>query len=488
MIKYHHKRLYTEEFPLKNKYIIFLLILLSFALLLFCVSCNDANAEPNDEEKTELKTERTEKETEHVHTFGEWVTVKYPSCTEDGTAERECEECGECEQKNLSKTEHSLAQTVISPTCTAEGYTLYECKCGYSKTEDPVPKRPHSLTSTLTLPTCTSQGYTDYKCKYCDYEKRDGFVDPLPHELVSVTTPPTCTAEGYTDHECENCDYESRDSYVDMLPHDLSAEIVHPTFLKDGQAIYTCECSYVETVTLSYSDIFGGAYVENATVLANGIDVSRWNHSTDSNGNYLPLDWSAIKAAGIDFVIIKGGSTKTGVEPTFEMDYEGARAAGLEIGVYFYTYSGSTEAARADAELLLEALEGKYFEYPIYFDLEDPSIESLDKDLLMDMCIEFALTLQENGYYAALYTNHNWLTNLLDLERVVSTFDVWYARYPGTTEYVWDEEKYGKHLGMWQYTDKGQFDGIDAFFDLNFSYRDYRSIMEKWQLNGFSKI
>ena len=113
---------------MKNKYIIFLLILLSFALLLFCVSCNDANAESNDEEKTELKTEQTEKETEHVHTFGEWVTVKYPSCTADGTAERECEECGECEQKNLSKTEHSLAQTVISPTCTAEGYTLYECK------------------------------------------------------------------------------------------------------------------------------------------------------------------------------------------------------------------------------------------------------------------------------------------------------------------------------------------------------------------------
>lgn len=471
---------------MKIKFIIFFVLILLLSAIF--VSCNvegvenESHAESESHTETEQATEQT---TEHVHVFSEWNTITAPSCTTDGIAERECDECSLTEQKKLSQTSHSFAQTIIPPTCTDKGYTLYECKCGYTKKDDFVPTYVHTLTSTITLPTCTSQGYNDYKCKYCDYTTRGNYVDPLPHALVSVTTPPTCTSQGYTDHTCKRCDFELRDSYVDKLPHNLSAEIMPPTFLKDGQATYTCECSYVETVTLSYSDIFGGAYVESATVLANGIDVSRWNHSTDSNGNYLPLDWSAIKAAGIDFVIIKGGSTKTGVEPTFEMDYEGARAAGLEIGVYFYTYSGSTEAARADAELLLEALEGKYFEYPIYFDLEDPSIESLDKDLLMDMCIEFALTLQENGYYAALYTNHNWLTNILDRESVVSTFDVWYARYPDTTEYVWDEEKYGKHLGMWQYTDKGQFDGIDAFFDLNFSYRDYRSIMEKWQLNGF---
>jgi GH25 family lysozyme M1 (1,4-beta-N-acetylmuramidase) len=187
----------------------------------------------------------------------------------------------------------------------------------------------------------------------------------------------------------------------------------------------------------------------------------------------------------VDFVIIKAGSTKSGIEPTFAMDYEGARAAGLEIGVYYYTYATTIEGIRADAEALMTYLDGKKFEYPIYLDLEEPTLEALGKNYLSDMCEAFVVTLQENGYYAALYSNHNWLTYILDSAKIFSLYDVWYARYPLSEKPTWNEEKYGKQLGMWQYSESGTLEGFSCPFDMNYAYKDYSEIMKKWGFNGF---
>ena len=101
------------------------------------------------------------------------------------------------------------------------------------------------------------------------------------------------------------------------------------------------------------------------------------------------------------------------------------------------------------------------------------------------MCVAFLEHLQENGYYVGLYTNHKWLTTILDSAKMISLFDIWYARYPGTSVPVWNEEKYGKQLGMWQYTQSGTISGIDGEFDFNYSYKNYEEIMKKWKLNGF---
>ena len=87
-------------------------------------------------------------------------------------------------------------------------------------------------------------------------------------------------------------------------------------------------------------------------MLQRGLDVSRWNHQIDpASGEYLPLDWQKIKSEGFDFVIIKAGSTKSGIEPTFERDYAGAKAAGLCVGAYFYTYSSDAEGILKDVPL-----------------------------------------------------------------------------------------------------------------------------------------
>ena len=381
----------------------------------------------------------------------------------------------------------SFEATVTPPTCASGGSTLYECEsCGYSYVANHTPPKDHTMSELKVAATCGAAGYTLHYCE-CGYSYRSSHTPPLEHSLSAVEHPASCTEQGYVSYDCENCDYEFNSDFREPLGHTFAKSSVRPTATRAGYTDYTCECGYsYRGDYVYYSDILESAYVENQTVLARGIDVSRWNHQIDAaSGKYLPIDWEAVKRAGFEFVILKAGSTKSGLEPTFEADYEGARAAGLEVGAYFYTYSTTLEGIEKDARDLLSYIKGKKFEYPIYLDLEDPSLSSLGKNNLSAMCEVFLCTLQENGYYTGLYTNHTWLTTILDTARMVTLFDIWYARYPLSEKPTWNEEKYGKQLGMWQYTESGAIDGLEGSFDLNYAYKDYKEIMRKWKLNGF---
>lgn len=384
-------------------------------------------------------------------------------------------------------THKSFSKKVKEPTCTVEGSTLYVCdKCSYSYTSDITPPVGHKLKTTVSPSTCDSEGYTLYYCK-CGYSFSSDHTPPTEHSLECSIVAPTCTEQGYLEYTCSLCNYSYKSDFTEPLGHSFTSERYLPTATSAGYTKYTCNCSYSYLGDyVYYSDILESAYTQNTTVLHKGIDVSRWNHQIDSaTGAYLPLDWALVKSAGFDFVIIKAGSTKSGMEPTFEMDYKGARAAGLEVGAYFYTYSTTSTGILKDAEMLMLWLEGKKFEYPIYLDLEEPSLSGLGKNHLSSMCVAFLEALQKNGYYAGLYTNHTWLTTILDTAKMVTLFDLWYARYPGTTVPTWNEEKYGKQLGMWQYTQSGSIEGIEGNFDFNYVYKDYSATMEKWGLNGY---
>lgn len=381
----------------------------------------------------------------------------------------------------------SFEERRVAPTCSEEGGLYKKCTvCGYEYLAERIPCSEHHLLS-MTLPaTCEAQGYTLYYCE-CGYSYRADFTAPLEHRLKAETVEATCSEAGCTKYTCEVCGYCYEGDFCEPNGHSFSGTLHRPTATSAGYTDYVCECSYsYRGDYVYYSDILESAFVSGSEVRARGIDVSRWNHQIDAaSGDYLPLDWEAIKADGVDFVIIKAGSTKSGIEPTFFMDYAGARAAGLDVGAYFYTYSTTVEGIRADAKALMGYLEGKQFEYPIYLDLEDSSLESLGKNHLSKMCEAFITELQNAGYFAALYSNHNWLTYILDSAKIFSLYDVWYARYPLTEKPTWNEEKYGRQLGMWQYSESGEIDGLEGYFDLNYAYRDYPEIMKKWGLNGF---
>lgn len=386
------------------------------------------------------------------HVFSE-VDVEAPSCTAIGKKTLICSECNFIDVEYLAKTPHNAkVSETVAPTCTEEGYSVYLCECGYTYNSDYVAPLGHTLIKeSVVAKSCSEVGYTHYKCEKCEYNFKSDYV-PQSHNFEMSLVLPTATKSGFTTHTCKDCSY------------------------------------HYDTNFTKYTDILPSPYLESSTPLCKGLDIYDEEHKTAADGTYLPLDWENIKAQGYDFVILKVGSDYSGKSKTFDMDYEGAKAAGLGVGAYYYAYSSTVSGTRNDAQEVLEWIKGKQFEYPIYYDIEEDYLaESLSKDSITELITVFIEELQINGYYAALYVNHNWLVNILDTQKILNRFDIWYARYPETENPTWDIEKYGKQLSIWQFSQEGTVEGFDTYVDLNYCYRDYPSLMKKWGLNGFEK-
>lgn len=412
-----------------------------------------------------------------------------PTCSEEGYILHVCRDCGYSYQSNFVEPKgHVIVTETHQPTCTEQGYTEYACTretCDYAYVSDFVKPLEHALVATTTAPTCTEGGYTQYVCdrEACDYAFTSDPVPPNGHLLASVDVAATCTEGGYSLFACAYCDLQYQSAVSAPLGHTFTDETVRPSISRTGYTRHTCHCgySYVDSYVW-YSDIFTGAYVENGTVLATGIDLSYWNET---------VDWRALAATGIDYVIIRGGSIRQMPDRMFEDHYANARAVGLDVGCYFYTYATTVAEVLEEAEAFLKVIEGKTFEYPIYFDIEDRSLESLDRETLMAMCLAFCQTMTDHGYFPALYANNRWLVNLLHTEQVLTLYDLWYARYPlddGSTRFTygtWNCATEYNMYGMWQYTEYGRIDGIDSNVDLNFCYKDYPAIMKKFGYNGY---
>ena len=423
-------------------------------------------------------------------------TIVSPNCLTAGHTTHKCKNCEYSYISNQTDpVSHKYVESVVPPTCGDQGYTIFSCeKCDDEYISDYTAPLVHNITSALTAPTCTDTGYTTYSCSSCDYSYVSDYKAPTGHAMNKAVVSPTCISEGKTTYKCEVCSYSYSET-VAPLGHSFSKIVTMPTLSDMGYTEYTCnrdECGYSYTGDLRfYNDILpNGAYANNSTVLAEGIDVSEYNY-----GNYDSIDFASLKDAGIDYVIIKAGSSyrdgfsKGGIDPKFEQSYDDAKAAGLDVGVYFYTYAKSVDEIVQDARLLLSILDGKQFEYPIYLDLEDDSLLDIDKVTITQMCVEFFTILQRAGYYTGLYVNNSWLYNQLQTEVALSKFEIWYARYSeASDQYIWHTDAYGENLGMWQYSDNGHFEAMeDIPFDLSFAYKNYPEIIKEGGFNGYNK-
>lgn len=399
-----------------------------------------------------------------------------PTCDSEGYTKNLCEACKyEYKSDFVAPIGHDLKASVTDPTCTAEGFTEYFCDCGYSFISDRVKPLGHTLTTDIISSSCTKQGYTEKHCTACEYRFVSDYTAPQGHTLATSVIPPTCTEQGYTENHCTECEYSFCSSYTTPTGHNFTETTLHATSTSIGYTHYLCDCDYEYTEYVMPTDVFTGGYAESDTPLARGIDISKWNGD---------IDWESIKAAGFDFVIIKAGSI-VGKDDRFEENYAGAKAAGLDVGAYFYTYAKNMEEIAEEAELFLSWLDGKQFEYPVYLDIEDDSMESLGRSLLTDMCVCFIETLQSEGYFCGIYTNNNWLFNILDTERIITYFDVWYARYKSENIQEWGED-WGDRLAMWQFTKEGKIDEHTCDFDFNLVYKDYPTLIKEWGYNGYN--
>ena len=405
----------------------------------------------------------------------------------------------ECPHSNLSTS-------TVTQNCTSWGYTLYECICGYSYKDDIVPALGHNYSESVTVATCESEGNVVLTCNTCAHSVKSDIISALGHDFKSTVFSPSCYDQGYTEYKCSRCDTSFISDYLPATGHTLNiTHISHPTADKSGTLTQKClSCEYSFTNFLKYNDVYQNAYTENTAFLGKGVDISYHNHKPSNTVacGYDHLNWGAIKSAGFDFAILRAGYTGF-KDPVFEMNYADAKAIGMELGVYYYTYAKSAEEAIDEAEELISWLKGKRFEYPIYYDIEDDSLTNLDKDTITEMCTAFVDTLRSEGYYGAVYSNNNWLTNYINANELKGYCDIWYARYPKdpvadseafltftvlpeNNEFVW-LEKYGKQLGMWQYTQCGIIEGSNIYnkVDFNYVFKDYPSFIKRLGFNGY---
>ena len=193
-----------------------------------------------------------------------------------------------------------------------------------------------------------------------------------------------------------------------------------------------------------------------------GIDVS------EHNGE---IDWKKVKAAGVQFAIIRAGYDRYDKQKDvrFEENYAGAKAAGLHVGAYHYSYAKTAEQAKAEAQTMLAWLKGKSFDYPIVYDIEDASQASLGKSVISDMIRAFCSTIEAAGYYAMVYANKNWLETRID-DDCKARYDVWLAQWTS-------KPTYAGNYGIWQYTSDGAVDGISGRVDMNIAYKDYPALI-----------
>ncbi|MBQ2825168.1 MAG: hypothetical protein IJF19_02735 [Clostridia bacterium] len=186
------------------------------------------------------------------------------------------------------------------------------------------------------------------------------------------------------------------------------------------------------------------------------IDVSEWQ------GN---VDFSKVKKAGIDYVILRAGFGReaTQIDSEFLENYKKAKAAGLKVGAYWYSYATDTADAVKEAKACLQVIKGKSFELPVFYDMEDSTQTSLGKATLTKMARAFLEEIKKAGFSAGIYANANWFSNYLDFDGLYKDYYVWLAQYNDVAEFKCD---------IWQYTSSGKVNGVSGNVDMNIIYGD----------------
>lgn len=204
-----------------------------------------------------------------------------------------------------------------------------------------------------------------------------------------------------------------------------------------------------------------------------GIDVSHWQGT---------IDWNKVKAAGIQFAIIKAGGSDAGTytDSKWEENYKGAKAAGILIGAYYFVGKDCVTAAagKADAERFIQILKGKQLEYPVYMDNEAQPASA--KTGITEAAIAFCETMEAAGYFVGIYGSAvSGFKERMD-DSKLSAYAHWVAQYASKCSYSGD-------YGIWQYSSKGTVDGISGNVDLDYGYIDYPSIIKSGGFNGYTK-
>lgn len=221
----------------------------------------------------------------------------------------------------------------------------------------------------------------------------------------------------------------------------------------------------------TYSDLTGSAGIVhdskfNGTTKRSGVDVSSWQGD---------IDWNQVKAAGIEYAIIRVGyrglssgtlaKDKKGIQ-----NLQAAKAAGLKVGVYIFSQAISTSEAQEEADYTINQIAGNAIDLPIVIDYEYGAGNSgrlydahLSADAATSVVNAFCERVQSRGYYGMVYANKSMLEAQLNASDISSKYLVWLANYTNQTGY-------SGNYRFWQYTSTGSVPGISGNVDMDVWY------------------
>ena len=199
-----------------------------------------------------------------------------------------------------------------------------------------------------------------------------------------------------------------------------------------------------------------------------GIDVSEWQGV---------IDWDKVKAAGIQFAIIRAGRGQGTPDKQWKRNADECTRVGIPFGVYWFSYAYTVEMAKAEARHCIAAIKPYRLSYPVAFDYEYDSLNTAKKHgvnvtekLVSDMTRAFCTEIENAGYYALNYSNVDFLSRFID-DAAERRYGLWIAAP--------DRSSPPRTCQMWQYSWKGKINGINADVDMNISYVDFPAIINK---------
>ena len=197
-----------------------------------------------------------------------------------------------------------------------------------------------------------------------------------------------------------------------------------------------------------------------------GIDVSEYQN---------PVNWQQVKNAGVEYAMIRVGYRGYGEEgrlvedAMFRSHMEGAVAAGLEVGVYFFSQAINEKETLEEVQFVLDRIKEYPVTYPVVYDTEEikddvARTDNLTEEQFTQNCITFCDAIREAGYDTMIYANMKWMAFTLDMRKLTED-EKWYADYEPVPQCPYE-------FSMWQYTETGQLPGIEGNVDLNLWFEE----------------
>ena len=208
-----------------------------------------------------------------------------------------------------------------------------------------------------------------------------------------------------------------------------------------------------------------------------GIDVSSYQGE---------IDWKTVDDYGMGFAILRITEKGTARDSQFENNYAGCIQHGIPVGVYKYSYALTVAEIQQEAEKVVDVLDGRPLDLPVWLDLEWSEQRALSESALTTLIKTFWSVITTAGYKFGIYCNMDWYDNVIP-DALKDKYDFWIARYPANDD-GWLQERLRPSVGVgWQYSSKAKIPGINGNVDRNVFYKDYSDNKEEADMGSWEK-